>query len=100
MTLKYGKHVGAPFEKVAAEDRQYCAWVLREGRESDQLSRRLLLLGSQAVAPLLDESHDLIEMALVVFVKAVFDDLRGLLLPHAQARCAGLLLSPAAQARR
>ena len=33
--------MGAPFEKVAAEDRQYCAWVLREERESDQLSRNL-----------------------------------------------------------
>ena len=41
MTLKYGKHTGAPYEKVAAEDRKYCAWVLREERESNQLSHNM-----------------------------------------------------------
>ena len=41
MTLKYGKHTGAPYEKVAAEDRKYCAWILREERESNQLSRNM-----------------------------------------------------------
>ena len=39
--LKYGKHTGAPYEKVAAEDRKYCAWILREERESNQLSRNM-----------------------------------------------------------
>ena len=42
MALKYGKHTGAPYEKVAAEDRKYCAWVLREERESNnQLSHNM-----------------------------------------------------------
>ena len=39
--LKHGKHSGAPYQQVAAEDRKYCAWVLREDRDSNQLSHNM-----------------------------------------------------------
>ena len=39
--MKFGKHNGAPYERVAAEDRKYCAWVLREDRQSSQLNRTM-----------------------------------------------------------
>ena len=50
--LKCGKHTGAPYEQVAAEDRKYCAWVLREERESNQLSRNM-----KAFAQYLKQQH-------------------------------------------
>ena len=52
MTLKYGKHMGAPYEKVVAEDRQYCAWVLREEQENKQLRRSM-----KAFAQYLKQQH-------------------------------------------
>ena len=39
--FKAGKHVGQSFERVAADDRRYGAWALREEREGGQLSRNL-----------------------------------------------------------
>ena len=50
--LKHGKHSGAPYQKVAAEDRKYCAWVLREERESNQLSHNM-----KAFATYLKQQH-------------------------------------------
>jgi hypothetical protein len=39
--MKFGKHNGAPYERFAAEYRKYCAWVLREDRQSSQLNRTM-----------------------------------------------------------
>ena len=39
--IKNGKYAGQSFERIAAEDRRYCAWALREEREGGQLSRNL-----------------------------------------------------------
>ena len=39
--MKFGRHNGAPYERVAAEDGQYCAWVLRENRQNSQLNRTM-----------------------------------------------------------
>ena len=50
--LKHGKHSGAPYQQVAAEDRKYCAWVLREERESNQLSHNM-----KAFATYLKQQH-------------------------------------------
>ena len=36
-----GKHAGQSFEQIAADDRRYSAWALREQREGAQLSRNL-----------------------------------------------------------
>ena len=50
--LKHGKHSGAPYQQVAAEDRKYCAWVLREERDSNQLSHNM-----KAFATYLKQQH-------------------------------------------
>jgi len=40
--FKNGKHAGQSFERVAAEDRRYSAWALREQEEcGGKLSRNL-----------------------------------------------------------
>ena len=39
--FKNGKYAGQSFETIAAEDRRYSAWALREEREGGQLSRNL-----------------------------------------------------------
>ncbi len=36
-----GKYAGKSFERIAADDRRYSAWALREEREGGQLSRNL-----------------------------------------------------------
>ena len=39
--FKNGKYAGQSFERIAADDRRYSAWALREEREGGQLSRNL-----------------------------------------------------------
>ena len=50
--LRCGKHGGRLFEDVAAADRSYCAWVLREKADGKKLSRDL-----KAFAKFLLEEH-------------------------------------------
>ncbi len=50
--LRCGKHGGRLFEDVAAADRSYCAWVLREKADGKKLSRDL-----KAFAKFIIEEH-------------------------------------------
>ena len=50
--LRCGKHGGRLFEDVAAADRSYCAWVLREKADGKKLSRDI-----KAFAKFIIEDH-------------------------------------------